>query len=317
MRAFVTGVTGFAGGWLAEHLLAEGDLVLGCSASALWPPWASQTLKAEVQLVHWDIGDPAGLTADPRNEITRFAPECIYHLAAISVPDECGLDQPTARAIAVNVDGTARVLELAAALPRCSRILFTSTSHVYAPVEEGRCVVDENSPLGPVRGYGRTKLAAEALLRHAVSEGEADVIIARAFQHTGPRQRPPLMVPQWAEQFGRGNFEPIRVKNPNTFLDLSDVRDVVRAYRLLVKLAEPGGVYNVGSGRNVCNGDVLAQLVALAGGAREIEAESRLRRQDAIADVHRLQERTGWSPRIPLEQTVADVYEYWRKPFFC
>src|SRR5579864_1913536 len=117
MRAFITGITGFAGGFLVEHLLACGDDVLGCSRRGEWPAWANDELR-RVKVLQWDVGQAGEVVDRVRAELSNFSPDCIYHLAALSVPSDCGTTEPTERAIEVNVQGTQRLLDMAASLPR-------------------------------------------------------------------------------------------------------------------------------------------------------------------------------------------------------
>jgi len=311
-RALITGLPGFVGGFLAEHLLECGDAVLGCSPDGEWEPTSPEELRHRVELVAWDIGDGDGLCEEARRRIERFRPEAIYHLAALSVPQDCGEDEPSPRAVAVNIDGTRRVMELAASLPSRPRVLLTSSSHVYAPVSAESPKVDETAPLAPRRGYGQTKLAAEAEVRRAVEGAGCDAVIVRGFQHTGPRQSPRMMLPEWARQFAQGGSEPVKVHTRDARIDLSDVRDVVRAYRLLMERGERGEVYNVGSGVSRRSGDVLDVLRAMADPKRPIEELRPGFKQDPIADITRLVRRTGWRARVSLETTVADTLAWWR-----
>jgi GDP-4-dehydro-6-deoxy-D-mannose reductase len=318
MKTLITGITGFAGGYLAEQSLAAGDEVLGCSTHGGWPlkrperrSPASQ-IRERIEVLRWDLGDPSGLSDDDRAKIAAFAPTCIYHLAAISVPAYCGAGEPTAKALAVNVEGAGRVLDLAASLASRPRVLFTSTSHVYAPAGAG-ARLNEAAPLGPRRGYGRTKLAAEQQALAAFRERGLDVVIARAFQHTGPRQEPEMMLPEWCQQLAGETPGPIRVHSLNTWIDLTDVRDVVRAYRLLVERGEPGGIYNVGSAVPRRTGEIFERLKNLAGSKRRVvEQSAGGERWDPIADIGRLTAATGWKAEIPLERTIADTFESWR-----
>ena len=319
MKALITGITGFVGGFLAEHLLASGDQVLGCSSGGGWPhgqaEWRSPapSVRERIEVLRWDLGAAGGLDESTREQIAEFAPSCIYHLAAISVPGFCGADEPTARALAVNVEGTSRVLELAASLSPRPRVLFTSTSHVYAPAKHGSRL-NEAASLGPRRGYGKTKLAAEERVAAACREGRFDCVIARAFQHTGPRQEPEMMLPEWCQQLVSGDSRPVRVRNLNTWIDLTDVRDVVRAYRLLVERGALVGIYNVGSGLPRRTGDVFQQLMALAGSTRPVsELSPSGEKWDPIADIGLLTAKAGWRPEVPLEKTLADTLEYWRQ----
>ncbi len=311
-RALITGVSGFAGGLLAEHLLDCGDVVLGCSPAGTWKNSSPDSLRQRVELLAWDIGDPHGLSRESNRRIEQFEPHWIFHLAALSVPEDCGPQEPVPEAMAVNVDGTRRVMQLAAALPSRPRVLFTSSSHVYAPVTSSAPTVDETAPVGPWRGYGRTKLAAEAEVRRAVERWGCDAVIARSFQHAGPGQNPRMMLAQWARQFARGGGEPVEVHTCDARIDLSDGRDVVRAYRLLAKRGRRGEVYNVGSGVSRRSGDVLQLLRRIADPSRRIVVRRPGFKQDPIADITRLRECTGWCARIPLETTVADTLAWWQ-----
>jgi GDP-4-dehydro-6-deoxy-D-mannose reductase len=311
MKAFITGVTGFAGRYLAEHLLAAGDEVLGCSASGVWPADTTEDLRRRVPLLIWDIGNPQGLTDETRQNIAAFAPDVVYHLSALSIPEDCGDTEPTPRAWQVNVEGTSRVLDLAAALQTKPRILFTSTSHVYAPITSADARLDEQAPLGPRRAYGQTKLAAEERVRAAGQSSGLDVLIVRAFQHTGPHQGPRMMLPQWARQFAQSTGKPVEVYNRDTYIDLTDVRDVVRAYRLLALHGQTSETYNVGSGISRRTGDILEILLRVAG-SREIVELRPGRRQDPIADIRRLSSQTSWQPQISIEQTVRDTLDFWQ-----
>jgi len=309
-RSLVTGVSGFVGGYLAEHLLAAGEEVLGTVPDDRPLATNSPALDHGEQ-VCWNFAT-GGLSASARRAIERFAPQTIYHLAALSVPEDCGAVEPTPLALRVNGDGTRQVLELAARLAPRPRVLVVSTCHVYAPVTPERARVAESAPLGPANAYGRTKLAAEDLVRRAVADGCCQALIARGFPHTGPRQSPRMMLPEWASQFAVPGPEPVRVHTRGAHLDLSDVRDVVRAYRLLVEAGTPGESYNVGSGVERTSGEGLELLRALADPQRPIVELRPRRKQDPIADITRLTACTGWHAEIPLAQTVADTWAWWR-----
>jgi GDP-4-dehydro-6-deoxy-D-mannose reductase len=189
---------------------------------------------------------------------------------------------------------------------------LASSSHVYAQVEADRMVVAEDAPLAPPGAYGRTKLAAEGEWLRAVSVDGLEGIVARAFLHAGPRQDPRLMLSEWCRQIVDDGAQSIRVLNLDSHFDMSDVRDVVRAYRLLA-LQGKTGTYNVGNGICRHSGSMLRQLLAVSGCEKPVEEiEPGVRRQP-IADVSRLVDDTGWRPEITLEQTLTDAYQYWRK----
>jgi GDP-4-dehydro-6-deoxy-D-mannose reductase len=312
VNAVITGVTGFLGSFLAEHLLAEGDRVLGISRRGVWPAFIPAQLQQAVPLTRWDANRSLRGT-QVKQQILRFQPDCIYHLAALSGPSDCGELLPNALAAAVNIGGTAAVLELAAQLPRKPRVLFSSTSHVYDPQSAAGGRVSEQSPVAPQRGYGWSKWLAEAMIVPFALDRGVEVIVARSFQHTGPRQLLRTMLPDWAWQFVGGDLEPVRVHNLTTTIDLSDVRDVVRAYRLLMVKGQPGEVYNVGSGVALENGAVFEILRELAGPDRKFIELNPGVHYNPVADIARLVACTGWQPQIRLTQTVADTLGFWQE----
>jgi GDP-4-dehydro-6-deoxy-D-mannose reductase len=204
------------------------------------------------------------------------------------------------------------VLEMAAGLPRPPRVLFVSTSHVYDAQTAAGDPVNEETLLKPKNGYGWSKWLAETVIDWFTGDTGLDVVVARSFQHTGPRQHERMMLPQWARQFALPDGRPVEVFNRSTRVDLSDVRDIVRAYRLLAVAGEPGAVYNVGSGRAFQTGDVLEMLRLIADPTRPIRELHPGLRRDAVADISRLAAATGWQPQIPLEQCVADTFDFWK-----
>ena len=311
-RSLITGVPGFAGSFLAEHLLDCGDAVLGCSPDGNWERYSPGELQGRVELVAWDLGNPEGLSAQSRQRIEEFRPDWIFHLAALSVPDDCGEEEPAPVAMAVNVDGTRRVMELAVSLPSQPRVLFISSSKVYAPVSPESPKIDETAPVDPQRGYGQTKLLAEGEVRRAIEQHGAEAVIVRSFQHAGPRQDPRMMLSQWARQFVTGGSGPAEVYTCDAHLDLTDVRDVVRAYRLLMEKGRPGETYNVGSGVSRRSGDVLELLRRMADPQRPVVELRPGFKQDPVGDISRLVQCTGWHARLPVERTVSDTLAWWR-----
>ncbi len=221
----------------------------------------------------------------------------------------CAAPAPDPPRLSANVDGTRRTAELALSLAAPPRLLFTSSSHVYTPPQTGYRV-NEQAELGRQRGYGLTKQAAEDLLRDFSRAHGLEVVIVRAFQHAGPGQSEQMMLAQWARQFALGT-DPVVVYNLDTYIDLTDVRDIVRAYRLLALTGAPGQVYNVGSGTRQRTGDIFETLRRMADPHRE-HVELRPGRKCAlIADNSRLRRDTFWSPRIAMASTVEDVYADW------
>ncbi|MBP89770.1 MAG: hypothetical protein CMJ64_24200 [Planctomycetaceae bacterium] len=311
MRAFITGVTGFAGSHLAEHLLAQGDAVLGCGRRGKWDVSVPTSVTTRTPVFVWNLAD--GVTPEVDQRVAEFRPDVIYHLAAVSVPADCGGEEPTPMASEANIEGTRSVVELCQRLDNNPRLVFASSCYVYAPVTPDNPVVTEEAPTAPTRAYGKTKLAAEQILRDAIEAGNFDAIIARSFQHTGPRQSPRMILPDWATQLLRLSDEPLRAICLDTHLDLCDVRDTVRAYHLLALDGVYGSVYNVGSGVSRKSGDILSAMQTCAQSTRKVTELQRGRRQHPIADISKLCECTGWKSETPFERTIIDTLNYWRE----
>jgi GDP-4-dehydro-6-deoxy-D-mannose reductase len=220
--------------------------------------------------------------------------------------------EPTPQALATNVGGVQAVIELCVSLRDRPRVLLVSSCYVYAPVSFETPVVTEVSPLAPQCAYGKTKLLAEREFRRAICDPGLDGVIARSFQHAGPRQSPRMILPDWVRQFTASDDEPIRVGCLDTYLDLTDVRDICRAYRQLSVDGTRGNVYNVGSGICRRSGELLEIIQRCFSSRREVIELEPGDRQHPIADISRLTQLTGWEPRISLEQTVVDTLNYWR-----
>ncbi len=310
-RALITGVTGFVGRHLCQYLRNQGYEVAGIAHGLpqSLEPWGQ--LPESRNVLFWNLANPGGPPRDVVDFLGTFRPTVIYHLAAISVPEMCGNTQPTDLAWAVNVEGTRRLVELALSLPEPPRIIFASTSHVYRVSQDGITFVDETYPVQPRNPYGQTKLAAEQILQEAYHRDGLPVIIVRAFPHTGPGQSEKMMLAAWAAQFARGD-SPIKIHTLQAVIDICDVRDVVRAYRLLAEKGQPGEIYLVGSGIPRTSGHVFRILQGLADPARPVVEIRPGLKYDPIARLDKLTRTTGWKPEIPLETTVKDTYCWWR-----
>jgi GDP-4-dehydro-6-deoxy-D-mannose reductase len=292
VRAFLTGASGFVGHWLTEHLEASGDDVVALDERI-------------------DIGE-ADAVGDA---LAASAPEVVYHLAALAhVGQSWDAPAPT---VQVNVLGTLNVLEAARRLDRPPRVVLVSSAEVYG--SGATTPYDETSPLRPVSPYAASKVGAEYLGVQAHLGRGLEVVRARPFNHVGPGQSELFVVSalgrRVAEAERRGTE--VRVGNLAAARDFTDVRDVVRAYRLLALHGEAGEVYNVCSGRLVVVADVLAELVAAAKAPiTTVEDPSLFRPVDVpvlSGDSTRLRTATSWAPEIPLEETLADVLAYWRE----
>jgi GDP-4-dehydro-6-deoxy-D-mannose reductase len=296
VRSLITGGRGFVGHWLADHLREQGDHVVA--------------IDQEV-----DVTDPAALLA----AVTGAAPDAIYHLAALTHVGQ-SWDEPL-RVLEVNVIGTAVLLAAARECGTDPRVLVTSSAEVYGAVTDPALLpLDEDSPTAPLTPYAASKLAAEALIDQAFLGHGQHVITVRPFNHIGPGQSPNFAVPALAKRIveaDRRGAPTIPVGNLSARRDFTDVRDVVRAYRLLIESGDPGGRYNVCSGRDVSIREIADGLLGLAGTTLAFETDPSLVRPVEVpvlrGDPARLAAVTGWKPEIPLEQTLEDVLAYWRE----
>jgi GDP-4-dehydro-6-deoxy-D-mannose reductase len=240
----------------------------------------------------------------------------VYHLAGIAQVGS-SWDQ-TYRTLEVNVLGTYHLLAALARLDPRPRVLVTGSALVYRDCDRA---IAESDALGPGSPYGLSKLAQEMTGAHAAAEFGLPVLLTRPFNHVGPRQAPTFFSASVARQIARieqGLSDPVlEVGNLDGRRDLTDVRDTVRAYQAIAEGGTAGRVYNVCAGQAYRIGDILAGLLARARvqiGVRRDPA--RYRPHDSplvLGDRTRLTNELGWSPAIPMEQTLTDLLAYWRQ----
>jgi GDP-4-dehydro-6-deoxy-D-mannose reductase len=255
-----------------------------------------------------DVLDAAAVGATVR----EVRPSGVVHLAAESSVARSWED--AAHVWSVNVGGTVNVLEAVRREQPGARVLFPSTGEVYGRAK--RVPTPEGEPVAPLSPYAASKAAAELACGQAARASGLDVVIARAFNHEGPGRDERFAVGSWTRQIVRLEAEGggiLLVGDLSAQRDLTDVRDVCRAYLLLLDASVPAGIYNVGSGRAVLMRRVLELLVEQASVPIQVEQEQgRLRPADIpklAGDISRLRAATGWKPKIPLESTLADTLE--------
>jgi GDP-4-dehydro-6-deoxy-D-mannose reductase len=301
----VTGAAGFAGGHLLERLAGHHELV-GWSRSAPAP-----ALAGLATWQHVDLLDRERVRALAR----ALRPSAVYHLAGVTQVSDSFAD--TAKPLAGNVLATHHLFDALRRAGAPCRILLTSSATVY---DSSDLPLTEESRLAPASPYGVSKLAQEQLGLRAIREDGLEVVVARAFNHTGARQTPSYMAPAVARQIAlieRGGLEPvIRIGNTSPTRDLSDVRDVVRAYDALMQTGSPGVVYNVASGIGHTVGDILGALIIRSRVPLRTEVDpARQRAKDVpilVGDPARLRAATGWQPEIPFDRMIDDLMDYWR-----
>lgn len=292
MRALVTGAAGFVGRHLCAHLLGEGDTVIGVDRADgpdLLDPKAVHALLADIK------------------------PDVVYHLGGWSDVG-ASWDYPL-DAFRVNAEGTLNLLQACVSNGK-PRVLAVSSADVYGRVSQNELPIAETTPFRPVTPYAASKVAADQLALQAWLGHQLETIRVRAFNHLGPGQTTRFVAPAIAERVAlneRDGSTSVPVGNLTPRRDLTDVRDVVRAYRLLMTKGEPGEAYNVCTGRDLTIAELADRLVSLASSPMHVEADPELQRPVETpvlrGDPTRLNAITGWTPQISLEVTLQDILD--------
>ena len=310
----ITGAAGFAGSHLLELLArtTTARLVAWRRPSAE-PPATEPWQTALGNRVEWDTVDLLDKES-VWSALARMTPRTVYHCAGAAHVGRAW--QSTEPTLATNVRGTHHLIEgLRHAGCRDSRVLIPSSSLVYAAASHP---LNEDHPLLPGSPYALSKLAQELLGVENV--GGPIVLVARAFNHIGPRQDPFFATSGFARRIAdieAGRWQPeMQVGNLDAQRDLTDVRDTVRAYQLILEYGQPGRAYNVCSGRAVAIREVLDRLLARAKvPIRILPDAARYRPNDqplVVGDPRRIESELGWKADIPLDTTFDDLLEYWR-----
>lgn len=299
MRVFVTGAGGFVGRWLEKELRGHGHEVVGAPGPDVL-----------------DIADRSGLVRWLDHPDGR--PDAVIHLAGMAFAPDAGHDP--AEAFRVNVGGTVAIFEALREIGIRPPVLVSGSADAYGTPRLEDLPLREDAPLAPTGPYSLSKVAQEGAAAEASARYGFPVVVTRSFNHTGPGQRPVFVVPAMAQRVmavKRGQAASIPAGNVDVRRDLTDVRDVVVAYRLLLEAAARGAlddrcsIVNVASGEAVAIRSVIECLCALAGVAPVIEInESLVRADDPVeirGDSALIRQLVGWQPRIPLEQTLIDV----------
>lgn len=309
MKALIIGAAGFVGGYLIRELKAAGWEV---HATCL----PNEEIKEDCPVHTLDILKKEDISP----LLDDIKPDIVYHLAAqSSVSVSWKRPQLTAE---INVVGSINVLEAVRdAEKKDIRLVLIGSGEEYGYIREGACPLSESEPLNPGNIYAATKACQDMLGKIYTRAYKMDIIMVRAFNHSGPAQSNIFVISDFCRQIAeieKGMKEPvISVGNLSAKRDFTDVRDVVRAYRLLGEKGVIGNVYNVGRGKAVEIQYILDTALSYANQPIEVKRDpARMRASDIPLiepDVSHIFEDTGWSAEITMEQTIKDTLDYWRK----
>ncbi|HLF27851.1 MAG TPA: GDP-mannose 4,6-dehydratase [Anaerolineae bacterium] len=311
MRALITGVAGFVGGHLVEHLAATTD----------WEVWGNVRDPGDMQFVVPGVRAVVADLRDPRSAldlIDQSQPDFVFHLAAQAFVPQSWVDPWDT--YETNLRAQLNLFEALLRRNRMARVLVIGSNEEYGLVQPDQLPLREDSPLRPDSPYGVSKIAQDFIgLQYALSR-RLPVVRVRPFNHIGPRQSEKFAAAAFAKQIAlieAGQAPPVvKVGNLSAQRDFSDVRDIVRAYRLAVEQAEVSEVYNIGSGAPRSVQQLLDVLLSFSTKSIRVEVDpERMRPSDtpiSYCDAGKFSARTGWRPLIPFEQTLRDVLDDWR-----
>lgn len=309
MNALIIGGAGFVGNYLFDHLQND------CG-------WIVTVTKLENEVIEQENVSIHNLDILNKQAITELLqevrPDYIFHLAAQSSVS-LSWKNP-ALTVDVNVKGSVNVLEAVRELDYKPRILLIGSGEEYGHILPNETPVTEDNITRPGNIYAATKTCQNMIGKIYADAYQMDIVMVRAFNHIGPKQSPLFVVADFCKQVAeieKGLHEPvIKVGNLSVKRDFTDVRDVVRAYSLLIQKGKAGETYNVGSGKAIAIEDILKLILSHSTSEITIVVDpAKLRPIDVTiieADIRKLQECTGWRKSITLKETIIDALEYWR-----
>lgn len=316
VKILITGITGFAGSHLAHYLKNLGDdEIAGLSLSAPGDKFARLFDNGAPPVHCCDITDTESLTAVMQKE----RPDAVVHMAARA--QVANAWQEAVGIVKTNVVGAQALMQAVHNTVPQAKVLLVSSGEVYGSVLPEELPLSEDCKLRPNNPYSVSKAAQELIAMQYHAASNMEVVIARPFNHIGPRQVGNFVVPAFAKQIAEieaGLRKPvIKVGNLDSQRDFTDVRDTVRAYHLLLTKGWPGEAYNIASGTPHPISGILAALLRLSQAAPKIERIPELMRPSdtpvIVGDSSKLRSLGDWRPLISLEQSLKDTLDYWRE----
>ena len=309
MKSLIIGGAGFVGAYLIRHLRDD----LNHEVVVTKMPH-EQITEACTKVLNLNILEKESIS----HLFAQEEPDYIFHLAAQS---SVALSwKNPGLTVDVNIKGSVNVLDAVRDMEKRPRVLLIGSGEEYGRILPQETPIKEGNSLRPGNIYAATKACQNMIGKIYADAYSLDIMMVRAFNHTGPNQAPLFVVADFCKQVAdieAGLQEPVlRVGNLSAERDFTDVRDVVRAYGMLISKGEKGQTYNVGSGHAVSIDSILQTIVSMAKCEIKVETDAaKLRPIDVPiieADTSKLQECTGWRPEIPLSQTIEETLEFYR-----
>lgn len=314
-KVLITGITGFAGSFLAQQLLSKGDYEISGTYLSEDSLINAGSIKNKLNLLKADLLDAESVSGF----IKDVSPSVIFHLAALTSPAD-SFKNPAAILIN-NISAEVNLLEAVKKADLFNtKILIISSADVYGKVAKENLPINEQAPLLPTNPYSVSKITQDYLGLMYFLTYKLKVVRVRPFNHIGPRQSPNFVVSAFAKQIAeieKKKKEPyLRVGNLEAKRDFTDVRDMMNAYILAIEKGKDGDVYNIGSGISHKISDILNKLISMSSAKIEIKQDKALFRPsdnpELICDSGKFNKLTNWKAQIPLEKTLKDTLDYWR-----
>lgn len=313
-KILITGASGFVGSYLVKELINNPDIEIYGTYLSDKSLTSLTELTSKIKLAKVDLMN----AKDVSEIIEQIQPDEIYHLAALTSA-RVSFDNPQ-DVMTNNIVGELNIFEAVRKLNLQTRIMIISSAEVYGIVSEEDLPIDEETKLNPANPYAVSKIAQDFMALQYFNSYKLNVLRVRPFNHIGPGQSDQFATSAFAKKIAeieKGIRPPVlTVGNLDSKRDFTDVKDVVRAYILLMEKGQIGDVYNIGSGKSYKMSEVLDMLLAFSNTEIKIEVDPNLLRPtdnpNLICDNTKISGLTGWKPEIPLEKTLQDILEYWR-----
>lgn len=317
MNILITGITGFVGGYLVEHIqsLAEGHSIYGIDQGALPDCFSSLDKEIIEHIFKCDLTDKT----ETARIFKEVKPDIVIHLAALSSVSDAWQDSE--KVLTNNIVSQLNVLEATRQANPSARVVTVSSAEVYGKVSPEQMPITEDSPLKPGNPYSISKATQEFLAYQYRDAYGLDTVIARPFNHIGPRQHGNFVVPSFAKQIAaiEAGLQPPKMLagNLSAKRDFLDVRDVAEAYWLLASNEAPSEAYNVASGNAIAIQEILDTLLGYATVDIAVEQNPDLLRPSdvpiLIGSAEKLTRATGWKPKRQIKDTLHETLDYWRE----